>query len=205
MEKLSLYNGKVVNDDGACINNAGDLNIINCNVSKNHAYKVDNSGYTGAIYNTGTCKINNSFISSNEADNNGGAIANFGNCMVSNFEITNMTSYTNGGVFYNTSNFTVSNTNIYKNTAYKNGGIIWNSGNFTSIGTEFSKSIATKNYYDDPELLGGGVLYNNGSANIVNSTLKNCSIRYNAEGSQVGGGAIVSDNGSVLNILVLFR
>jgi predicted outer membrane repeat protein len=199
MEKLSLHNGKV-HGDGACINNAGDLNIINCNVSNNHAYKVDNLGYAGAIYNTGNCKINNSFISSNEADNNGGAIANFGTCTVANSELTNMTSYNNGGVFYNTGNFTVFNTNIYKNTAYKNGGIICNNGNFTSIATEFSKSVATKNYYDDYELLGGGVLYNNGSSTIVNSTLKNCSIRYNAKGSQVGGGAIVSDNGSVLNI-----
>jgi len=200
MEKLSLYNGQV-SGDGACINNAGELNIIRSNISKNRAIsKYEDDGYAGAIYNTGNCKINNSFLSSNEADLDGGAIANFGTCAVANSEITNITSLSNGGVFYNTGNFTVSNTNIYKNTAYKNGGIIWNSGNFTSISTEFSKSVATKNYDDDSELLGGGVLYNNGSANIINSTLKNCSIRYNAVGNQVGGGAIVTDSGSTLNI-----
>ncbi|GAA5819775.1 MAG: conserved hypothetical protein [Methanobrevibacter sp. CfCl-M3] len=200
MEKLSLYNGQV-SGDGACINNAGDLNIINCNISKNTAYKDDDStGYAGAIHNTGNCKINNSFLSSDEAQNGGGAIANFGTCAVANSEITNITSWSNGGVFYNTGNFTVSNTNIYKNTAYKNGGIVWNSGNFTSVATEFSKSVATKSPFEDSELLGGGVLYNKGGANIINSTLKNCSIRYNAVGNQVGGGAIVSDSGSTLNI-----
>ncbi|GAA5818489.1 MAG: conserved hypothetical protein [Methanobrevibacter sp. CfCl-M3] len=200
MERLSLYNGKVY-DNGACISNAGELNIVNCNISKNTADEIyDDTGYAGAIYNTGICSISGSFLSSDDAQNCGGAIANIGICTVSNSEITNITSYANGGVFYNTGNFTVSNTNIYKNTAYKNGGIIWNSGNFTSISTEFSKSVATKNYDDDSELLGGGVLYNKGGANIINSTLKNCSIRYNAVGNQVGGGAIVSDSGSTLNI-----
>ncbi|MDR1819130.1 MAG: hypothetical protein LBR15_02650, partial [Methanobrevibacter sp.] len=201
MEKLNLYNGRVEGENGACINNAGDLNIINCNLSKNTALlRYEDDGYAGAIYNTGNCKISSAVISDNEAENCGGAIANFGTCTVSNCELTNMTSNTNGGVFYSTGNFTVSNTNIYKNTAYKNGGIVWNSGNFTSVATEFSKSVATKDYYDDSELLGGGVLYNKGDANIINSTLKNCSIRYNAVGNQVGGGAIVSDNGSILNI-----
>ena len=98
---------------GGAIVNQGFLNIVNSNLSYNHA------SFGGAIYSqpiTGALSINNSTFSFNSADINGGALYNFGPGAITGSILRyNDAGTSGGGIMQDSSTLTISNTTVLDN------------------------------------------------------------------------------------------
>lgn len=123
---------------GAGINNAGQLEVVNCIISGNTVYLVgaDNGGlegFGGGIFNSGTLTVTNSLITGNHVTYNtynplggGGGIYNAGTAYINNSVISSNDCADFGGGIYNKGSMTIVNTAITDNVSWFRGGGIYN-------------------------------------------------------------------------------
>jgi CSLREA domain-containing protein len=147
---ITIRDGKVSDDTGGGISNAGTLTLDNCIVSDNNAPNVGGiiisaggtltlanctvsgntaTNNTGGIGNEGTLTLNNSTVYSNTATNNIGGIGNIGTLTLNNSTVSGNTASGNGGGIGNYEGMVnISNSTLYSNTATSGGGIYNDAG-----------------------------------------------------------------------------
>jgi hypothetical protein len=162
--------------------------------------KIENltlrNGYTsnfgGAIYNFGNLSVNNSFITNNNALDNGGGIYNNSNATATFTNSTiagNTSGDRGGGVFNFNASASFTEVIIKENTCDFDGGGIYNdnNSNATFSNTEISSNMS--------QSLGGG-FFNKSSST---ATFTNVTIAGNS--AQDNGGGIYNDNNSTATFI----
>lgn len=174
----------------------GNVTIDNCTFSKNSA----KAG--GVVYNYNTYSkvdISNSKLENNTAVNDGGAISNcLGIMNINNSSFVSNIAGENGGAIFNYGYYefpsaywgiiAVNNCTFSKNSA-KLGGTVYNSNNCSKL--DIVNSKFTNEHADI-----GGAIYNNGTLNIKNNTMTNCSANIK--------GNYIYNNGSINNVILTF-
>lgn len=174
---------------------------------------VSGGSPAGGINNQGDLVITNSIIRNNQGLE-GGGISNIRSAFATNFNdgrltinnsaITNNSAFTGGGIANRDGSVTINNSTISGNTAESEGGAIRNVGvNAVNFGTSLTinNSTISNNSTTSASSDGGGILNNNGSLNIVRSTLNN-----NVSGEDGGaisdiGGRVSIDTSTIANNL----
>ena len=183
MSGLTIANGFTAGNGGA-ITNAGKLMVNDCNFS-NNAASSSNTSLGGAIYNTGTLTVINSFFSGDSADSLGGGIYSTGTLIVSGSTLSGESAeysggaiaifggkatvanstfdqdsamYYSGGAIFNGTTLTVTNSTFFNNNARGSGGAITNSDMLTANNNIFSQNTASG---------GGAGIWNSGTTASV--------------------------------------
>ena len=161
----SNMNGSVINS--SFINNngfyAGAIYISNTNFYNiiNSSFVSNNASYGGAIFNN---EIYMKLAKLAELDN-------MGLSQVINSSFINNTADFGGAVF-NSGSLNISNSNFTNNTAIKGAGGIFNNKFLFVTNNFMTGNFVIGNF----AILGGNVIYNNGSLNVVLSYLNNTTI-----------------------------
>jgi hypothetical protein len=196
--------------DGGGIYNAGTLTIRNATLSGNrggYVFPLGPSGNGGAIFNSGTLTVSDSLVSANVAANGsgiysngtatvsdstvssnggqsnfntheGGGIANTGTLRVTGSTLSENGAWLQGGGIVNRGTLTVSDSTLARNrTGQAGGGGIFNYGGGVLVVTDSTLSDNGGSFEGD-----GGGIFNDGTANVANSTLAG-----NSAGSSGGG------------------
>ena len=156
-------------------------------VTMSNGIANDGSHGGGALYNHGNLTITSSTFSGNSnpatSGSSGGAIQNSGTLTVTGCVFTGNTAMEGGGVF-NQNLATIQQSTFTSNTAtiYGGGALLNAYGTMTVVGSTFVLNTGP----------GGGVLDNDTTTNISDSTM------YNNTGGTHGGGAI--QNFGVVNL-----
>ncbi len=211
VEKCTFSGNK--GDFGGAILNKGSLTIQNCEFLNNSA----NDG--GAILNDfdTTALISNTLFAQNAADNEygaGGAIANIGILTITQSEfnentaagggaianawggtitisetvfIKNAGTAEGGGAVYNTeSSMTIADASFLENTTFKDGGVIFNiDGTIGISNSEFNGNTAAGD---------GGAIYNQGTMEVIKSTVANNSAEMGGGIANIGTLTITNSN-----------
>jgi hypothetical protein len=132
-------------------------------------------GYGGAIYDDGGATITGNLIRNGSAFTEGGGLYANANEAIDKSTISGNVSNDKGGGIYMTANATVNNSTISGNQALGlndccagggGGGIYNDSGGLTLTG-----STVSGNSMSTPHNLGGAGIFNEGNAELVNSTI----------------------------------
>lgn len=161
--KLTLNNNNFINNSavngGSVYNeNSGTLTVTSSNFINNSA-----TDFGGAIYNSGTSKVNDCNFTNNMAGM-GGAIYNYSTLIASGNSFTDNAAC-DGGVIVNEDVLILSSSNFSNNTAMCAGGAIinFNACTLTVTNSTFIGNTATF----------GGVVVNYGIVNFTSSSFSN--------------------------------
>lgn len=196
LQEIQLTNGYIASDGGA-IYNAGEL-ILNNTTIRNSKTDLAHSG--GAIVSYGLVTINDSLFEGNSAGNGGalyfrfeGGDAVINNSIVRNNQTLNADGWGGGILLWDGADVVLHNT-IFTGNHARQGGAIHNPFSNSSITLDQGSQI-TGNINEDEDnfaLKGGGGIYNQGSLQIMDSTLS-------GNYSTGDGGAI--ENHGIANLL----
>ena len=190
---LSISGGHGMNPGGGVFNDQSTLTIASCTISGN---QIVNQG--GGIHNTGTLKLFDSFVSSNEALPGGGlpvggGISNTGSMTIINGSVASNFCSIGGGGIWNEGMMTITDTRISGNEANPGhsggyGGGIANIGKLTIQNSVISNNAA------DPGLSAGsgGGIYNSGALEILRSSI--VGNRATNSGGGIAGGGTITDS-----------
>jgi hypothetical protein len=195
----SKFNSNVAQQIGAGIFNVGNMLVNGGTFDSNKATSSGGGIYnakTGAALNSGVLEARNSTFNTNQAiSGDGGGIYNaIGTTLTSDNNIFSKNTGRNGGGIYNASGASVTiTTNLINNgTATTLGGGIANFGTIVSM----DNTLIQGNKATSSSGAGGGV-FNVGTANITNTTIKS-----NSTAGQ-GGGIYNGFNGTTPGTLTL--
>lgn len=178
INNLIICNGKLTNEFGGGISNAGDLTLEYCTITANNISGASSQG--GGISNSGSGTINmtNCTVSDNISTNTGGGIVNYGSLNIVNSTIANNNGLDGGGIAsYN--GLIMINCTVTSNSG---GGIYYvpGSGTVALLNTISVGSAAGNDVYTSSAatLISGYGLYGtvgasvtfNGSSNTTGST-----------------------------------
>lgn len=98
IHNLIIRDGKLTNEFGGGISNAGDLTLEYCTITDNNVSGASSQG--GGISNsgTGTIDMTNCTVSDNLSTNTGGGIVNYGSLNIVNSTIANNNGLDGGGI-----------------------------------------------------------------------------------------------------------
>lgn len=192
LEDISIVNGLTTDTSSAGIQNGGgDLILVNCAVTGNHATGSTSLG--GGLANNGTAIISNSVISGNSASR-GGGIHSSGSSTLTIINSTvsdNETTSFGGGINVVSGTVTIQNSTISGNIGNQNssssvhgGGMALHGGTINIRNSTISGNSVLR---DD-----GGGIWNNGALTIIQSTITG----NKATGTGGAGGGVF--NGSTL-------
>ncbi len=161
-----------VNADGGAIYNDTNstLTVETSTFTKNAGHGGSSEG--GAIFNAGTLHITASNFINNTGDAagggwGGGALFNSGSTVITNSTfISNTTGIEGGAIASRGGSLSISGSTFEGNTARNKGGALYSESTITIEQSSFVTNIVTGTAESD----GGGAMYNNGTANVTNST-----------------------------------
>ena len=207
---LTITNCTIVGNSGGVVatfcgggigNYGGTVTAINCTISNNNA--LDFSG-GGGIYNDGTFTAINCTISGNgfytSYSTGGGIFIHAGSFTASGCTISGNRGDEGGGGIgighFREAQATVTLTDctIAGNTAWSGGGIA--NGGLTGAGTVTATNCTIEG--NTAQVRGGGVFQaNNGGFTLINCTISANSTTESNHGSDVGGGGICNQIGTI--------
>ncbi len=217
---LTLNNTTVINNtaamDGGAIYNKGALALNNSTIEDNEAQSGG-----GGIFNRGTMALMSGIVNRNTAGGGGGIFSDHGMVTISHSTISHNTSAVLGGGIINLgtndnhfSVMTLSDSTVSGNTADSGGGGIHNSGDMQLFNTTVSGNTARDGGGISHALNtlrmtnstisgnvvrfdGGGVyVTNNGQTHLFNVTIANNIADDKMDGSGLGGGIFVAEEGN---------
>jgi predicted outer membrane repeat protein len=167
---------------GGGIDNRGALSLEGCLLKDNHVSAENpNSGFGGALYNSGSARVVGCTFKANKATEGGGAVWNGGKASFSDCDFSgNYAPF--GGVFYNAAGAKL---NLFAVTLTGNSATQGG-----AIQTEGSLSIAASRVAGNHSLFNGGAILAGQQAVV---TLSNSQILDNSTGPESGGGGIYSE------------
>ena len=205
----STISGNVVGELGGGIANSGTATISNTIISGNSAIQG------GGIYNPGMMTVINSTISGNMATTTGGACTTAGGTLeITNSTLSNNSADVGGGIEDGGGTITIANTTINGNSAREGGGTFLSHTTTMTIVNSISATtpqpvvealtmlghwkspigtVSGNTSTGDTAGDGGGAGYNEGTLNIVSSTIS-------GNIATLEGGGIFNSDDSTLTI-----
>lgn len=173
LSDVTLTGGAVTDASGGAIRSAGDLRLVDAQISGSSALGVGASG--GAVFNdAGTTLILRATLSGNASTRAGGAVeANAGQTVIGWSDLSDNTTGDgpgNGGAFHLTGagSVAISYSTISGNVAGREGGGVWNSatGFMTLDACTITDNDALGMAADD----GGGGVFNDGGVLVISDS-----------------------------------
>jgi hypothetical protein len=209
--KLTLRNLAVGPGDRSGIQNQGTLTVINVELIGNTNQRPDppwESFPGGAISNSGTLTVTNSFFNANgrfQGVSEGGGIYNTGKATVTNSAFANNHS-SGAGISNDGGTLAVTNSYFHHNDGYGGpGGAILNGGTLTVTGSKFWRNqsegaiwnsgtlTVMKSAFTENTAEFGGAINNYSALEVTNSTFSENGGNY--------GGALYNNAGSTIDVL----
>jgi CSLREA domain-containing protein len=191
---VTIRNGRVTDEDGGGILNAGSLTLQNVVVTQNETLGSSNDRRGGGIATTGTLMLGGVTVSLNNTVNDGGGIyQNGGTTTINNSTIQqNDASDSAGGLRNESGTMSVTNSTVSENTTGGAAAGIRSFGTTNLTNTTISGNIAGED--------GGGILVSSGT-----TTIASCTITDNQTIGNGAGIARVSGTTNVKNTIVAFN
>ena len=195
---LTLTQGNTSSDQGAAIDNEGNLAIFNSVFSANTTPNEGGAIANGAVSNATLTVMSSSFVSNGAGNatslSNGGAIINFTTLAISASAFTSNTSSDSGGAVYDEGDgtTTITGSTFTGNSSGYGGAVVADEG-MAIVGCTFNGNTA----FDGFSYGEGGAIYNdNGPLTVDKSTFTN-----NVAGSMtVSGGEGTEGKGGAISI-----